>query len=80
MWTKANEKKTARKRHARNFTSGHVKVEEYHLFRTGIRGRKRWLIWTGLAVLLLIAMTNLVVSFFQEFAVIIFEYLVKLPF
>ena len=80
MWTKANEKKTARKRHARNFTSGHVKVEEYHLFRTGIRGRKRWLIWTGLAVLLLIAMTNLVVSLFPGISSNYIEYLVNIPF
>ncbi len=61
MWTARSEKKAARLRHARNYQAGHIQIDEYHLQRTGIRGRKRWFVWSGLSVLLIIAVANLVV-------------------
>lgn len=62
MWTARKEKKTAGRRHASNFNAGYVEVEEYHLHRTGIRGRKRWFVWCGAAILLAIVLANLLVS------------------
>ncbi|XP_011409763.1 PREDICTED: beta-sarcoglycan-like [Amphimedon queenslandica] len=62
MWEKSQEKKRAGKRHARNFASGYVKIDEYHLLRTGLRGRKRWLFCCGASLLLLIAVGNLVLN------------------
>lgn len=61
MWEKSQDKRRAGARHARNFAAGYVKIDEYHLLRTGLRGRKRWLFCCGATLLLLIAVGNLVV-------------------
>lgn len=63
MWRKSKEKKQAGKKHARNFGTGYIKIEEYHLLRTGLRGRKRWLLLCGTTLLSLLAIGNLIVSF-----------------
>ena len=61
MWTKAKEKRAATRRHTTNFNSGHIEIDEYHLSRTGLRGRKRWFLWCGVIGLLVIATVNLMV-------------------
>ena len=62
MWTKSHEKKMAKKRHAGNFAAGYVKIDEHHLLRTGLRGRKRWLFCCGATLLILLAIGNLAVT------------------
>jgi hypothetical protein len=64
MWKKWREKKAANKIHSRNFTSGHINISEHHLASVGLRGRKRWFAWCGLAILLFIAIANLVLNCF----------------
>ena len=61
MWRARSEKKAAQFRHATNNQAGHVQIDEYHLHRTGLRGRKRYFIWSGFTILLVIALANLVV-------------------
>ncbi len=62
MWRAAREKKKAKYRHVSNDKAGFIEVDEYHLSRTGIRGRKQCLCWTALALLITIALVNLMVS------------------
>ena len=52
----------ANKRHARNFDAGHIKIDEHHLHRSGLRGRKRWFLWCGLFIMLLVVLLNLAVN------------------
>lgn len=61
MWTKSKEKRGVGRLHASNFGAGYVKIEEYHLMRTGLRGRKRWFFLCGAVFLMLIALGNLLV-------------------
>ena len=62
MLKRYQEKKEAREIHNSNFTAGIIKVDNYHLYRTGLRGRKRWLFFAALAALFIVIAGNLAVS------------------
>lgn len=66
VWRKTRDKKRAKKHHTANFSSGHVQIQDYHLTRTGLRGRKRWCCVCALLLLALTALANLVVRMSEQ--------------
>ena len=62
MREKLVEKHNATDEHESNFSSGRVNVRERYLHRTGIRGRKTWIFFAVLYILLIIVIVNLVVG------------------
>ena len=83
MWTAAKRKKEARRRHASNINAGYVEVDEYHLYRTGIRGRKSLVVWCVLVSLIIIALANLAVSKIYKlcnYAQIVFKSVIRFGF
>ena len=62
MLQKSWEKKRVGRIHNSNFTAGSILVDSYHLYRTGLRGRKRWIFFAVLATLFIVVAGNLAVS------------------
>ena len=62
MLTKAIEKRKTRRSHTRNFTAGEVAASEHYLERTGIRGKKRWVVLLAIVILAVIIVGNFIVS------------------
>ncbi|KAK7475972.1 hypothetical protein BaRGS_00032791 [Batillaria attramentaria] len=58
MREKSQLKRRINKEHNSNFRAGYVPVDEDHLHRAGIRGRKRFILYAVIVVLLLIATLN----------------------
>ncbi|CAL1541224.1 unnamed protein product [Lymnaea stagnalis] len=61
MRAKAARKRKVNATHNSNFRAGYVPVEEDALHRAGIRGRKRYFLYCVLAVLMFLAVINIVV-------------------
>ncbi|XP_032239001.2 beta-sarcoglycan isoform X1 [Nematostella vectensis] len=61
MREKLVEKKKANQEHESNFNAGRVNVQERHLHRTGIRGRKIWCFLAVLYLLALMCIINLII-------------------
>lgn len=68
MWRAYREKKAAKLHHASNYQTGFIDVNEHHLNRTGIRGRKRGCTWCCVAALLFVSLANLVVRHYYYYA------------
>ena len=64
MWQKLKEKKAVEREHEGNFKAGRIPINERHLHRTGIRGRKRYIYYAFLYLLGIICFINLVVKYF----------------
>jgi len=62
MRAKSLRKRKANRQHNSNFSAGYVPVDEEVLHRSGIRGRKRYLLWSLLVVLLVVALLNALIS------------------
>ena len=62
MRGKLLEKQHATDEHESNFSAGRVNVRERYLHRTGIRGRKTWIFFCILYILVLVVVINLIVS------------------
>lgn len=58
MREKSQLKRRINKEHNSNFRAGYVPVNEDHLHRAGIRGRKRFFLYAVVVILLLVAMLN----------------------
>ncbi|XP_071951730.1 uncharacterized protein [Antedon mediterranea] len=61
MREKSLERRRVTKEHNSNFRAGHVYVNENQLYKTGLRGRKRFLFYMILLVLYIIVVSNLLV-------------------
>ncbi len=55
-------KRRVNKEHNSNFRAGYVNINEEHLHKTGIRGRKQYIICVIMCIMLVIAILNLLVS------------------
>ncbi|XP_013416495.1 beta-sarcoglycan-like [Lingula anatina] len=62
MRDKSLLKRRVNKEHSSNFRAGYVHVNEEHLHKTGLRGRKRYVFYAFLILLLLMVLGNLVVT------------------
>lgn len=62
MREKSLLKQEINKQHNSNFKAGYVPINEPHLHRTGLRGRKSALFYLLVIILFLIALLNLVVN------------------
>jgi len=62
MWRKALQKRAIRRTHANNFGAGEVVANQHYLERTGIRGRKRWILLLAVVILTVVIIGNFVVS------------------
>ena len=62
MIEKSKQKKKINDEHSRNYDAGAVDVNERQLRRTGVRGRKVYVLLFLLMILLLLFIANLVVS------------------
>lgn len=62
MIEKSRRKKKINDEHSRNYDAGAVDVNERQLRRTGVRGRKTYVLIFVLMILLLLFVANLVVS------------------
>ncbi len=62
MLEKSLERRRVNKEHNSNFRAGHVPINEEHLHKTGLRGRKRFFAYLILALVFIAAITNLLVS------------------
>ena len=58
MRGKSQLKRRINKEHNSNFRAGYVPVNEEYLHKAGIRGRKRFLLYSCLVVLLVLAVLN----------------------
>lgn len=58
MRGKSQLKRRINKEHNSNFRAGYVPVNEAYLHKAGIRGRKRFLLYSCLVVLLVLAVLN----------------------
>ena len=65
MLAKAAEKRQNRRTHTRNFTAGEVAASTHYLERTGIRGKKRWVLLLAVAILAIVILGNFVVGSFS---------------
>ena len=65
MLQKSLERRRVNKEHNSNFRAGHVPVNEEHLHKTGLRGRKTLFAYIVLALLFVAAIVNLCVSVFD---------------
>ena len=62
MREKTTLKRRVNKEHNSNFRAGYVNINEEHLHKTGIRGRKQYIICSIMCIMLVIAVLNLLVS------------------
>lgn len=69
MWSKSREKKAMAKYYTRNFGTGYVEADEYHLNRVGLRGRKRWLLLSAVLLGYVIVLGHLAVRLTYAFSV-----------
>uniref|UniRef100_T1J3F8 Beta-sarcoglycan n=1 Tax=Strigamia maritima TaxID=126957 RepID=T1J3F8_STRMM len=62
MREKALHKRRINKQHSSNFKAGYVPINENYLHKTGIRGRKSFLVYGVVALLFLVVLGNLLVT------------------
>lgn len=62
MLAKASDKRKNWRAHTRNLTAGEVAASSHYLQRTGIRGKKRWVVLLAIAILAVVILGNFIVS------------------
>ena len=55
-------KRRINKEHNSNFRAGYVQIHEEHLHKTGIRGRKQYVVYGLMIIIFVLAVLNLLVS------------------
>lgn len=55
-------KRRINKEHNSNFRAGYVQIHEDHLHKTGIRGRKQYVVYAFMIIVFVLAVLNLLVS------------------
>ncbi len=63
MREKSLVKRNINREHNSNFRAGYVSINEDQLHKTGIRGRKRFIVYTLVALMVLVVIANMAVSF-----------------
>ena len=67
MLEKSQRKQHINNEHRTNFRAGYIQINEEYLHKTGIRGRKKNLLYCFIALLLTIAIANIVVILYNYF-------------
>ncbi|XP_050415036.1 beta-sarcoglycan isoform X1 [Patella vulgata] len=62
MREKSHLKRRINRQHNCNFRAGYIEVNEEYLHKTGIRGRKRYLLYCVVAMLIIVALLNALVT------------------
>ena len=66
MREKGQLKRRINKEHNSNFRAGYVHIDEEHLHKTGIRGRKIYFVYIVIVLLFLTIVVNMLVSLGPE--------------